>query len=185
MQVDNEQLKSCALDVGVVTEEQINQAIEESGKTGKKLGDVLVEQKIVSADQLRQLFSYILGVPFVNIEKELIPKDILQIVPEPIAKKYKIVAFKKIGTELKVAMLNPEDIQTIDFIRKKTGLKVSPCITTEKGIENALKQYEQSLKAEFGDIIEKNAPGVSQEDPLEKIAQEMPVIRIVDALLKH
>lgn len=185
MQVDNEQIKSFALDVGLVNDQQIDEAIAESTETGKKLGDILVERKLVNADQLRQLFSYILGVPFVNIEKETIPKEILQIVPEPIAKKYKIVAFKKTGTELKVAMLNPEDIQTIDFIRKKTGLKISPCITTEKGMENALKQYEQSLKAEFGDIIEKNASGVSQEDPLEKVAQEMPVIRIVEALLKH
>ena len=168
-----------------MNEEQIDKATEESVKTGKKLGDVLVEQKLVNADQLRQLFAYILGIPFVNIEKEIIPKDILQIIPEPIAKKYKVVAFKKIGTELKVAMLNPEDIQTIDFIRKKTGLKISPCITTEKGIENILKQYEQSLKAEFGDIIEKNATDVSQDDSLEKVAQELPVIRIVDALLKH
>jgi len=185
MQVDNEQLKSFALDAGLVTEGQINEAIAESGQNGKKLGDILIEKKIVTADQLRQLFSYILGIPFVNIEKEVVPKDILQIIPEPIAKKYKVVAFKKTGTELKVAMLNPEDIQTIDFIRKKTGLRVSTCITTEKGIENALKQYEQSLKAEFGDIIEKNAAGVSGEDALEKVAQELPIIRIVEALLKH
>ncbi len=185
MKVDNEQLKSFALDTGLMNEQQIDSAIEESIKTGKELSDVLVEKKLVSAEQLRQLFAYILGVPFVNIEKEIIPKDILQIVPEPIAKKYKIVAFKKTGTELKVAMLNPEDIQTLDFIRKKTGLKVLPCVTSEKGIENALKQYEQSLKAEFGDIIEKNISGVSQEDSLKKVAQELPVIRIVEAILKH
>ena len=55
---------------------QIDKAIEESNKTGKKLGDVLVEQKMVNSDQLRQLFSYILGIPFVNIEKEIIPKEI-------------------------------------------------------------------------------------------------------------
>jgi type IV pilus assembly protein PilB len=185
MQVDNEQLKSFALDAGLMSEQQINSAIEESVKTGKELSDVLVEKKLVSAEQLRHLFAYILGVPFVNIEKEIIPKDILQIVPETIAKKYKIVAFKKTGTELKVAMLNPEDIQTLDFIRKKTGLKVLPCVTSEKGIENVLKQYEQSLKAEFGDIIEKNISGVSQEDSLKKVAQELPVIRIVEAILKH
>ena len=95
MQVDNERLKSFALDAGLMNEHQIDAAIEESAKTGEKLGDVLVEQKLVSGDQLRQLFSYILGIPFVNIEKEIIPKDILQIVPEPIAKKYKVVAFKK------------------------------------------------------------------------------------------
>jgi type IV pilus assembly protein PilB len=185
MQVDNDRLKSFILDAGLVSEEQIQDALEKSASTGKKLGDVLVDQKLVSMDQIRQLYSYILGVPFVNIEKEIIPKEILQVIPEPIAKKYKVVAFKKTGTELKVAMLNPDDIQTIDFIRKKTGLKVSPCLTTESGIENVLKQYEQSLKAEFGDIIDKNSDDIQQDDSLEKVAQELPVIRIVDALLKH
>ncbi len=185
MFVDNERLKSFILDSELVKEETINQEMEESQKTGKRLGDLLVEKKILSSNQIRQLYSYILGVPFVNLEKELIPKEVLRVIPEPIAKKYKIVAFKKTNLELKVAMLNPEDIQTIDFIRKKTGLKISPCITTEDGIANALKQYEQSLKAEFGDIIEKNSSAVSKKGDLEKAAQDLPVIRIVDTLLKH
>ena len=185
MFVDNERFKSFILDSGLVQEDTINQEMEESQKTGKRLGDILVEKKILNSNQIRQLYSYILGIPFVNLEKELIPKEVLQVIPEPIAKKYKIVAFKKTNLELKVAMLNPEDIQTIDFIRKKTGLKISPCITTEEGVTNALKQYEQSLKAEFGDIIEKNSGAISGKDDLEKAAQDLPVIRIVDTLLKH
>lgn len=185
MYVDNERLKSFILDAGLVSEDVINQAVEESGKTGKKLGDLLVEKKLMDADQIRQLYSYILGIPFVNLEKEIIPKEVLQLISEPIAKKYKIVAFKKTNRELKVAMLNPEDLQMIDFIRKKTGLKIAPCITTEEGITNALKQYEQSLKAEFGDIIEKSTAEVSGKEDLEKAAQDLPVIRIVDTLLKH
>jgi type IV pilus assembly protein PilB len=185
MQVDNERLKSFVLDAELLSEEVINEAIEESNKAGKRLGDVLLEKKLLDSNQLRQLYSYILGIPFVNLEKEIIPREILQIIPEPIAKKYKIIAFKKTNRELKVAMLNPEDLQTIDFIRKKTGLKIFPCISTEEGINNALKQYEQSLKAEFGDIIEKNLGEVSGEEDLEKAAQDLPVIRIVDTLLKH
>ena len=185
MYVDNERLKSFILDAGLVGEDVMDQAIEESEKTGKKLGDLLVEKKLVDANQIRQLYSYILGIPFVNLEKEVIPKEILQLIPEPIAKKYKIVAFKKTNRELKVAMLNPEDLQTIDFIRKKTGLRIAPCITTEAGIINALKQYEQSLKAEFGDIIEKSTAQVLEGEDLEKAAQDLPVIRIVDTLLKH
>ena len=185
MTVDNERLKSFILDAGLVAEEKIDEAIKISKKNGKRLKDVLVEQKLIDADKMRQLYSHILGIPFVDLEKEIIPREILQIIPEPIAKKHKIVAFKKTGTELKVAMLNTEDIQTIDFIRKKTGLKISPCVTSEKGIENALKQYERSLKAEFGDIIEKNLQEVSGEESLEKVAQGLPIIRIVDTLLKH
>jgi type IV pilus assembly protein PilB len=185
MIVDNERLKIFILDAGLLKEDAINQAIAESKETGKRLGDILTEKKLLDHNQIRQLYSYILGIPFVNLEKENIPKEILQIIPEPIAKKYQIVAFKKTGTELKVAMLNPEDLQTIDFIRKKTGLRISPCITTEEGIGNALKQYEQSLKAEFGDIIDKNSQDISKEGSLEKVAQDLPVIRIVDTLLKH
>ncbi len=185
MLVDSERLKSFLLDSGIVKAEVVKQEMEESQKTGKFLGNLLVEKKIISSDQLRQLYAYILGIPFVDLEKESIPKEILQIIPEPIAKKYKIVAFKKTNWELKVAMLNPEDVQTIDFIRKKTGLKISPCLTTENGMANALKQYEQSLKAEFGDIIKKSSEAVSGESDLEKVAQDIPVIRIVDTLLKH
>jgi type IV pilus assembly protein PilB len=185
MRVDNERLKSFILDAGLVPDTELSRAIDLSNQSGKRLGDVLVDQKMMSGNQVRQLYSYILGVPFVNLEKEIIPREILQMIPEPIAKKYKIVAFKKTDEELKVAMLNPEDIQTIDFIRKKTGLKISPCLTTEEGVENALKQYEQSLKAEFGDIIEKNAGDVASEESLEKVAQGLPIIRIVDTLLKH
>jgi type IV pilus assembly protein PilB len=185
MRVDNERLKSFILDAGFLNEEIIDQIIAESNKAGKRLGDLLVEKKLLSYDQVRQLYAYILGIPFVNLEKEIIPREILQIIPEPIAKKYQIVAFKKTGTELKVAMLNPEDLQTIDFIRKKTGLRISPCITTEEGIINALKQYEQSLKADFGDIIEKSSQEVSGEGSLKEVAQDLPVIRIVDTLLKH
>ncbi|KKQ05794.1 MAG: Type II secretion system protein E, partial [Candidatus Moranbacteria bacterium GW2011_GWF1_36_4] len=115
-------------------------------------------------------------------------------IPEPIAKKYNIVAFEKKGNELKVAMLNPEDIQTIDFIRKKTGLKIIPCLATQESIKSVIRQYEKSLKAEFGDIIDKNAERMTvenQEDgegigeDLEKMAQGLPVIRVVDTLLKH
>ena len=145
-------------------------------------------KKLIDEVKLRKLYAYILGVPFVDISKEIIAPEILQIIPEPIAKKYKIISFEKNGQELKVAMLNPEDMQTIDFIRKKTDLKIISCLTTEESIKIALKQYNQSLKAEFGDIIDKNSSEISpdeEEEDLEKIAQGLPIIRIVDTLIKH
>jgi type IV pilus assembly protein PilB len=84
-----------------------------------------------------------------------------------------------------VAMLDPENIQIIDFIKKKTGLKIYPCFTSKTGMEAVLKQYKKSLQAEFGDIIKKNAREVSAGEDLEKVAQDLPIIKIVDTLLKH
>jgi len=188
MKIENNQLKDFLLGSKVIGEKQLSEFCARADQQKKQLGDLLLEEKIIKESELRKIYAEILGIPFVSLEKETIPSDILQIIPEPIAKKYNIVSFEKKGNDLKVAMINPEDLQTIDFIRKKTGLKIIPCLTSNESIKEVLKQYEKSLKAEFGDIITKNsedvAEGESDED-LEKIAQDLPIIRIVDTLLKH
>lgn len=188
MQIDNKQLKDFLLDAGLLDEKTIEENFKESNEQVKKLGDLLLEKKLISELDLQKLYAYILGIPFVNLEKESILSEILQIIPEPIAKKYNIVAFEKNGNDLKVAMKNPEDLQTIDFIRKKTGLRIVPCLASDESIRFVLKQYEKSLKAEFGDIINKESEDVAVGDgalDLEKIAEDLPIIRIVDTLLKH
>lgn len=188
MRIENKQLRDFLLDSNLLDEKIVNENFEQASSSNKKLGDLLLEQKLISEIELKKLYSYILGIPFVNLEKETITSDILQIIPEPIAKKYGIIAFEKSGNDLRVAMKNPEDLQTIDFIRKKTGLKIIPCLTSDESIKFILKQYEKSLKAEFGDIINKdseNVSGGSDSQDLEKIAQDLPIVRIVDTLLKH
>ncbi len=188
MRIENKQLKDFLLDSNLLDVKIVEENFKLASDSNQKLGDLLVEKNLINEIELKKLYSYILGIPFVNLEKETITSDILQIIPEPIAKKYGIIAFEKKGNELKVAMKNPEDLQTIDFIRKKTGLKIIPCLTNEESIKFILKQYEKSLKAEFGDIINKNSDDVSVESnsqDLEKIAQDLPIIRIVDTLLKH
>jgi type IV pilus assembly protein PilB len=187
MRIENKQLKEFLLDSNMLDAANVEEVYLEATQQKKQLGDLLLEKKLINETELRKLYAYILGIPFVNLEKESITADILQIIPEPIAKKYSIVAFEKDGINLKVAMKNPDDIQTIDFIRKKTGLKIIPCLTSDESIKALLKQYEKSLKAEFGDIISNNSEKVDGEDgeDLEKIAQDLPIIRIVDTLLKH
>lgn len=189
MQIANKQLRDFILDSGLLDKDVIEENFNEAIQQDKKFGDLLMEKKLISEIDLKKLYSYILGIPFVNLEKEVIDNDILHIIPEPIAKKYGVVAFEKDGNDLKVAMKNPEDLQTIDFIRKKTGLKIVPCLTSEDNIKIVLKQYEKSLKAEFGDIISSESENVSEsddpDDDLEKIAQDLPIVSIVDTLIKH
>lgn len=188
MKIENNQLRDFLLDSSVVEAAQVNELYAQATQQGKQLGDLLLEKNVIKEVELRKIYAEILEIPFISLEKETIPADILQIIPEPIAKKYSIVSFEKEGNNLRVAMINPEDLQTIDFIRKKTGLKIIPCLTSDESIREVLKQYEKSLKAEFGDIITKNSEDVSggeSDEDLEKIAQDLPIIRIVDTLLKH
>ena len=126
MRVDDSQLKAFILDADLASKEKLAQAEKKANKTNQKLAQVLVKEKIISQEQLNKLQAYILGIPFVNLEKETIPKEILQIIPEPIARRHNIIAFRKKGKELEVAMLNPVDLQTIEFIKKKSDLKILP-----------------------------------------------------------
>ena len=187
MRIEMEQLKMFLIDSSILPKEQVEEVVKEAKAAEKDLGSLLLEKKLVKEAELQRMYAYILGIPFVDLSKEAVPIEILQVVPELIAKKYNIVSFQKSGSDLKVAMLNPEDLQTIDFIKKKTGLRIIPCLTTRESIQTALRQYERSLKAEFGDILTDDIKDESkeQEENLEAVAAGLPIIRIVDTLLKH
>ncbi|MCD6178046.1 Flp pilus assembly complex ATPase component TadA [bacterium] len=193
MQVEPKRLKAFLLDAGLVEEKQFDKALKKAQKTGKRVEDVLISEGLVSQEELIRLKAYILGIPFVNLEKEKIPPEVLKIIPEPIARSHNIIAFRKKGKDLEVAMLDPEDLRTIEFIRKKANLRILPRLTNPASIKNALRQYQKTLEAEFGELIKKEAGGIKviKEKPLEeekelkKVAEELPVIRIVDTLIRH
>ena len=133
-----------------------------------------------------------LGIPFVNLKNQKIDYAVLVLIPEPIARSHNIVAFKKSEGTLEVAMLNTDDLAAIDFIKKKTGLKILPRLTDDLSIKSALLLYQKSLRAEFGEIIQKESAALTtlpdsgaDAAELKKIAEDLPVVRIVDTLLKH
>ena len=194
MRVEPQQLKAFLLDAGLVTKEQFDAAFQKAKKTNQKVGDVLISEGLISEEELIKLEAYILGIPFVNLEKETVSPEVLKIIPEPIARSHNIVAFRKKGNDLEVAMLDPEDLRTIEFIKKTIPLRILPRLTNLASIKNVLSQYQKTLEAEFGEIIKEEVKGikavkeeeiVEEKEELKKIAEELPIVRIVDTLLKH
>ena len=155
MRVEPQQLKAFLLDAGLVTQIQFDEAQKKAQSSKQKVSDVLVSEGLISQEELIKLEAYILGIPFVNLEKEIVSPEVLKIVPEPIARSHNIVAFRKKGADLEVAMLDPEDLRTIEFIKKTTNLRILPRLTDPESIKNVLRQYQKTLEAEFGEIIKK------------------------------
>src|SRR3989338_3067878 len=150
MRIEQQQLRAFLLDSELVSAADIEKAEKEAGSSGKKIDEILLSQKKVSESDIARVKAYILGIPFVNLEGEKIDPKILEIIPEPIAKKNNIIAFKKNGT---------------------------------------------SLEVEFGDIIKGESQALAQVakdsgvpvdvEELKKIAEDLPIIRIVDTLIRH
>jgi len=195
VQIDERKLKEFILDTGLVSRSEMEAAEKDAKSKERGLGEALLNQGRLSEDDLRRIQAHVLGIPYVSLAKKKIDIDILSMIPEPIARNHNIVAFEKKGKELEVAMLDVDDLKAIDFIKKKTGLKIQPRLTDVDSIKEAILQYQKSLKAEFGDIIKKESESIhtvveerdtaESEKDLKKLAEDLPIVRIVDTLIKH
>jgi type IV pilus assembly protein PilB len=123
-----------------------------------------------------------------------IPQDVLNLVPEPIAHRHQVICFAKSEEGLSLAMADPEDLQTREFIQKKTGLPIKTFLIGKSGLDFGLSKYHSSLEKEINHLF--SAPSkdslksISEQvdgmdTSLKKMAEEIPVIRVVDTLLEY
>jgi hypothetical protein len=146
MHVSEGELKEFIIDSGLVAKKEIDAAADEAKTRGQSLGNILVARGSLTEDALRRIQAYVLGIPFINLKDFHVPADILSLIPEPIARTHNIVAYKKDGTSLEVAMLDVGDLASIDSVRKKTGLKILPRLTDTDSIKATLIQYPKRVR---------------------------------------
>lgn len=196
MHVEDSQIKDFIVDAGLISKSEVDEVEKEAKSKKRALSDILIQKGKFSDDDLRRIQAYILGIPFVNLKGQNLNRDVLNLIPEPIARKHNIVAFEKNDDSLEVAMLDTDDLQALNSIKKKVGLKILPRLTDSESMRAVLIQYQKNLKDDFGDLIKGDAdqiktiaekvPGEeASASDLKKLAEELPVVRIVDTLLKH
>lgn len=195
MRIQDEQLKRFIIDAGLITKTDIAAAEKIAKDENRTLAEALIAHGHMTEDDMRRVESYVLGIPFVSLKDEKIDFATLTLIPEPVARNHNIIAYKKNEDSLEVAMLDTADLPAIDFIKKKVGLRIQPRLTDTESMRTALRQYQKNLKDEFGDLImqdasklkvlaEENGEELSASD-LKKAAEDLPVVRIVDTLLRH
>ena len=163
----------------LLTTDQIAKAQTEAECKALSLEECIFKKRLTSPDRLYKSAADFFKLPFVGLLGVLIPPEVLNLVSEPIARTHQVIPYAQDGNTLKVAVLDPEDFQTLEFIEKKTGLALEISMTDPEGMADALKQYKKTLEKEFSEISR-----VSKK-PVEELAEAAPVIRIVDTLLEH
>lgn len=194
MQINQEQLKKFILESGLVSRSDLDASTEKAKVKNQKFSNILLSDGKISEADLKRMEAFVLGIPFVSLVKERIDFSILSLIPEPIARNHNIIAYKKTANGLEVAMFDVDDLPVIDFIKKRSGLKILPRLTDTNSIRLALTQYRKSLQVEFGDILQKESgslktfseeEGEKTEKELKEMAEDLPVIKIVDSLIFH
>ncbi|HNP74944.1 MAG TPA: ATPase, T2SS/T4P/T4SS family [bacterium] len=184
--INQKDLEEILLQNKILTEKQIKETKNKAKKLGKIFEEYLLEQKIISPELLYETAAKYYDLPFIELKNKTIRKDILEIVPEITAQAHQTVAFDKNKKELLVATLDISNIELFDFLGKKTQLEIKIHITSPKDIQEVLKQYHKGLSAEFEEM-EKDSQADENEKPenLKTLAQDLPIVRIVDTLLEY
>ncbi len=153
-------------------------------KMNKSLEETLISDGVVNETDLYEKTAEYLQVPYVSLKGKEIKKEILNLIPGPVAGAHQVVAFDKEKNELKLAMADPTDIQTIEFLRRKTGLEPKVYITSPGDLKEALHRYHAELEDDLR-VVQDISKGEVGGGDLKKAAEEIPTINIVNSILEH
>ena len=175
---------------GLITAEQLKQAEIEAKADAKPLRNILTKKGLISDEDLTVFLSQEFNLPFIDLTNYLIEPEIIDLVPEDLARKHLLIPILKIGNDLTVAMVEPSDVFAVDELRMKTGLNIEPAVATETGLKKALDQHygaKGTLEEVIGSLDRGKLeikPGQETElKKLQGIAEEPPVIKLVNIMI--
>ncbi|MBI5729370.1 MAG: Flp pilus assembly complex ATPase component TadA [Candidatus Magasanikbacteria bacterium] len=168
-----------------ITPSQLRAAQTKATKLKKELEEILINDGLVDEGELYQKLGAYLGVPFVALKGREIKKDALNLIPGPVAGTHQVVAFEKSANEIKLAMIDPTDIQTIEFLRRKTGLEPKVYITALSDLKEALHRYHSELEGEQLRIIQESGNEAGGGSDLKKAAETISVINVINSILEN
>lgn len=176
---------------GIISEEQLQKSLEIQKTNGKKLGEILVDAGFLTEEALVKALSRQLNFASVDLQTILISKDILELVPLQVLKKYTILPFEyepQNPNTIRVAMSNPMDLHAIDDISIITNLQVEPVVATNHSILVAIDKYfgQNDVMSEINRYTkEKEEQNVEQDTSYEENVSSSPIVKLVKTLIEQ
>lgn len=139
--VISKQLGELLIEKGVLKKEQLEKALKIQKQKGELLGTILVSLGYVTEEQIAQAITVQYGFPYLPLSSYEIDSELINIIPENVARQYCLIVVDKIGNTLTIAMANPLNLQAVEDIELMTGCKVQTFVSTMTDINNALARY--------------------------------------------
>ncbi len=178
------------IEQGLVSAEQLTRARSEAARQGLSVRQALVRLGAIDPEALAHWLSRELNLPRVELKSYLVDSQVLEMVPEVLARKHRLVPLFKLGSSLTVAIADPLNLTALDELRLKTGMMVETVAATDSEIAQALEEY-YGAKGRFEEIVSGLtedklglATGAAPElKRLQGLVEEPPIVRLVNLLL--
>ena len=174
-----------------LSKEAAEQIRTESLTQGISIEELLRKKRTVPEQDILQARAAYLGIPFVTLSGRAISPEVINYIPEPVARRYILIAFlfETKANELSVAMQDPLDLQVIEFLEKKTGKKIKPYMGVKEDILSSIEEkYNQNLGEDVSAALEENKTSsikTYEAGHLGEVIREAPIAQIVSAILEQ
>jgi len=158
-------LADILVDLGAIDIARAGQVKLAEIQTGKSQEDILIQQQLVTEEQLAQAKAKFYNIPYIDLSATPVSPAALSVLSQEVAKKYKVfpVAIDTANKELKLAMVNPLDLAAIEFVEQKTGYHVQPLAANPPTVDESIaKRYSSSLSQEVTAALKEVSPDKSQ-----------------------
>ncbi|MFC5453087.1 GspE/PulE family protein [Paenibacillus aestuarii] len=183
MALVRKRLGDLLVESGIISEDQLQEALKEQSKSKQKLGDLLITQGYITEQQLIEVLEFQLGIPHVSLFKYQINPDIAKIIPESMARRYQAIPLHKEGGKLMVAMADPLDYFAIEELRMSTGFRIEPAISSRDELQRAIARHyglQDSMSQMMTDM-----PNADEIKETEITDEDAPIVRLVNQMIQQ
>jgi type IV pilus assembly protein PilB len=181
----------------LITQDQLDKALEFQRSNGGKLGSCLTKMGYITDDDITGVLSRQYGVPSINLKYYEIDPNVIKLIPQDTALRYQVVPLSRVGSVLTIAMTDPTNVFAMDDIKFMTGFNVEPVVASESAIGEAIGRFygggnasHEELSNLMKDLVDEDqelelAADEQELDAasLEKAAEEAPIIKLVNLIL--
>lgn len=191
MHITDETLQSLLKESGYISDEDFSSAQAESARSGQALPNVLIGRGAITEEYLLELLEPYFGAPVIDLHSVVITPEVLALIPEAYAKAKGIMVF---GYDVaqhiaQVAMIDPLDYDTIEFLRAKLDVWVDVYFVTPTNLKFGLRQYKKKIGVELNDVVSENVDKLLTQGggdvDVAKLAEAVPIVTIVDSIIDN
>jgi len=197
-------LESLLVSENLVDAQKLATLKQEATAAHKPFFTYLLEKAAINNEQLTKVTATVLGVPYVNLIASKVNPSVLNLLARDVAERFMAVPLGETEHRLAVAMLDPNNVQAVDFLSNKIGRPVKVYMASEEGIRHILDQYKTDLEkgvseaitsaddqlvTDFNEAAEDNEKGgkkkKSENDAIKTIVQDSPISRALSTILEY
>lgn len=188
MRVSDVTIQKILLKAGKLKEEDLPKLAEQIEAEKKPLQDIVIKNNVINDKELTRLYADYIDIPFAEINAKELDREVLKLIPERIARKYKAVIIgQNEDNRYVLAMEDPDDIQAVDFLQKQLGKELFVTIATNQDILAALDVYRGNIGSEITKIVtEQDEEEVEEEEvDEEELTEDSPIAQTVNLILEY